>query len=127
MSVKFYYNGKEFTTLEEAEAEVAVVYDILENKPTEWCQVKEVSGNAEDGWTIPSASLSDAEILSLDENKTYSVSSIVSGDSHIGISATEASAKILECRTQYANFKRANEILKHEIITPSTHDMSLYV
>lgn len=126
MSVKFYYNHKEFASLEEAEAEVEVVHNILENLPTKWCQVKEVTGSAEEGWNIPTESLTDSQILNLDPTKTYSVSATLSGDNEVGLSSADAQAKITELRTKYANYKKANAIVKVEELNPS-RDMSSYV
>lgn len=127
MSTKFYYNSKEFLSIEDAEEEVVVVYNKLENNPNEWCTVKEITGNADDGWNIPSEKLNDTQILNLDPSKTYSVTSTISGDTHVGLNATDTATKVSEFRTLFAQYVRANEILKREIITPSSHDMSGYV
>lgn len=127
MSTKFYYNRKEFASLEDAEAEVVVVYNVLENNPTEWCIVKEITGSAETGWNIPTESLDDTQILNLDNTKTYSISSKISGDSHVGLNANDTQTKVSELKTMYAQYIRANAITKIEEITPSSHDMSGYV
>lgn len=127
MSTKFYYNNKEFLSIEDAEAEVVVVYNKLENNPTEWCIVKEITGNANDGWNIPAETMTDTQILNLNPSKTYSITSTISGDNHVGLNAGDTTTKISEFRTLFAQYIKANEILKREIITPSSHDMSGYI
>lgn len=119
------YNQQQYETLEQVNSAVSALKVRLDNNPTDWCVVKVLSGNAEDGWVIPSETLNDAEIGNLSESNHYSVSSIHDGTSYIGINGNEATQKVREMRTQYATGLRANTIIKE--YSPTETDMSGYV
>ncbi len=119
------YNQQQYETVEQVNNAVAELKVRLDNNPTDWCVVKVLSGNAEDGWTIPTETLSDSEIGNLSEDSYYSVSSIYDGTSYVGVSGNEASQKVREMRTQYATGLRANTIIKE--YAPTETDMSGYV
>lgn len=126
MSTKWFYNTAEYTTEAEANQAVLSFKDRLDNNPTDWVVVKELSGNAGDGWVVSATTLTDSEINSLDDTKYYSVSAVISGDSDVGLSASEATAKIAEHRTAYADYRWANTISKVQQYSPSNADMSGY-
>lgn len=119
------YNQQQYETLEQVNSAVLALKIRLDNNPTDWCVVKVLSGNAEDGWVVPSETLSDAEIGNLSEDNHYSVSSIYDGTSYIGINGIEATQKVREMRTQYATGLRANTIIRE--YSPTETDMSGYV
>jgi len=119
------YTGTEYTTENAVNAAVVERKARLENNPTDWAIVKELTGNADDGWVVPSETLSDSEINSLDATKYYSVAAVVDGNNDLGLTASEATAKVAEHRTSYARFIQANTILL--LYPPSNVDMSGYV
>lgn len=125
MANTWVYTGTEYTTEDEANAAVVERKARLENNPTDWAIVKELTGNADDGWVVPSETLSDSEINSLDATKYYSVAAVVDGNNDLGLTASEATAKVAEHRTSYARFIQANTILL--LYPPSNVDMSGYV
>jgi hypothetical protein len=105
------YANVNYETREEADAAVLVVKDILDNKPTTWCMVKRITpvGDGK-SYLVPADGLSDAEILSLDSDGVYKVSSEFFGDVYENLTATEANAAILTERTRWAQVRRVNEI-----------------
>ena len=125
MSVSYFYNRQSYATEQEVNAAVTELKTRLENNPTDWVIVKEVTGSAEDGWTVNPTKLTDEEILNLDPTKHYNVSSVISGDTHIGLDGTEATAKVYEIRTIYATYIEANTI--YHGYPPTSEDMSGYV
>tara|TARA_R110000764_G_scaffold238170_1_gene335014 strand:+ start:767 stop:1141 length:375 start_codon:yes stop_codon:yes gene_type:complete len=118
------YTGTEYTTEDEANAAVVARKSRLDNNPTDWVIVKELTGNA-DGWVVPSETLSDSEINSLDAAKHYSVAAVVDGGNDLGLTASEANAKVAEHRTSYARAINVNTI--SILYPPSNVDMSGYV
>tara|TARA_R110002126_G_scaffold137460_1_gene281922 strand:+ start:117 stop:497 length:381 start_codon:yes stop_codon:yes gene_type:complete len=97
----------------------------LDNNPTDWATVKQLGGDAESGWIVPTESLTDAEINSLGVGQYYSISSVVGGGSELGLTATETTAKVAEYLTEYARYYGANTIIRH--YAPTNVDMSGYV
>ena len=99
----------------------------LDNNPTDWVIVKELTGNASDGWVVPPETLTDSEINNLNATSHYNVSAIISGNSDVGLTAAEATAKINEHRVVYAQHMEVNNVLKLQAYAPSNIDMSGYV
>ena len=126
MAIKWHYANVAYETEALAEAAVLVMKERLENNPTDWVVVKELSGNANDGWVVPATALTDSEINNLDDTKHYNVSSVLAGDTDIGLTASEATAKIAEHRTVYSDSFRVNTLVKIEEYSPSNADMSGY-
>lgn len=125
MSTKWIYANSEYSTQAEVDAAVVAQKARLDNNPTDWVIVKELTGNASDGWVVPSETLSDSEANSLDTTKHYSVASVHDGDNDLGLNYTEATAKIAEHRTRYAQSRQLNTVYK--VDPPSNVDMSGYV
>lgn len=125
MATEWIYNNNRYTSQSDLEAAVVELKSRLDNNPTDWVTVKEVTSDGNGGWVIPSETLSDSEINSLDASSYYTVHSMYSGLSHIGISGDEATAKVAEYRTEYAQIIGANTIL--EEYSPTNVDMSGYV
>ena len=125
MANTWIYANIEYTTEDAVNAAVVAQKVRLDNNPTDWAIVKELTGNADDGWVIPSETLSDSEINSLDATKHYSVAAVVDGDNDLGLTASEATAKVAEHRTPYAKSIEANQIAL--FYPPSNVDMSGYV
>jgi hypothetical protein len=107
----------------------------LDNNPTDWVIVKRLSGSVDSGWLVPVDALTDSEINNLDEGEFYSVSSVLGSDSDLGLTSSEATAKVAEHRDYYADYMQVNAIFKIEMsegvpnITtraPTNADMSGY-
>lgn len=105
---------------------VTALKNELDNMPTTYVEVKLLSGNAVDGWVVPTERLTDDQInAGLDADSFYNVSAIAEGITHVGISGTDATTKILEIRRLYAQRCSADVIRKE--YAPTNHDMSGYV
>ena len=142
MSIKYYYVGKEYNSEDEAQNAATALSVRMQNNPTDWIIVKEITGSNQTGWLINPTLLSDEQILNPDSNKTYNCFSKYSGENVIPVSATELKIKSNEYRKIYGQFFKVNTILKQEgdlesesneidvsepiFITPNT-DMSEYV
>ena len=134
MANKWYYCVTKYTTEALANAAVLVMKERLDNNPTDWVIVKELAGNASEGWVVPVAALTDNEISNLDSTKYYSVASIIDADNDTGLTAAEVTAKVSEHRTAYANHMMVNSIFKLQDdstevqeYAPTNVDMSEYV
>jgi hypothetical protein len=126
MATKWIYAYTEYTTQADVDAAVVAQRDRLDNNPTDWVVVKELTGNASDGWVVPSETLTDDQINGLDSTKHYSVAAIHKGDNDLGLTASEAAAKVAEHRAAYAEYMRVNTIAKIQEYSPSNVDMSAY-
>ena len=142
MSIKYYYVGKEYNSEDEAQNAATALSVRMQNNPTDWIIVKEITGSNQTGWLINPTLLNDEQILNPDSNKTYNCFSKYSGENVIPVSATELKIKSNEYRKIYGQFFKVNTILKQEgdlesesneidvsepiFITPNT-DMSEYV
>lgn len=126
MATKWYYNSVAYNTEAEANAAVTNIKSRLDNNPTDWVIVKQVTYNSEEeGWVVPSETLTDEEINNLSEDNNYNVNSIYSGTTYIGMTGADAILKISELRTEYARRINANTIMKY--YAPTNEDMSIYV
>lgn len=119
------YNNQTYNTEAEVNSAVTALKSRLDNNPTDWVVVKEVTSNGEGGWTVPAETLTDAEINSMAANSHYNVDAVHSGNTYTGITGTEAKTRITELRTEYAIWIGANTIVKHYV--PTSEDMSAYV
>lgn len=135
MAIVYHYKDGEYETEALAQAAVASEAARMENNPTDWMVVKEVTGSDASGWTITSATLTDSDIKNPDSTKTYLCYSEISGEHHMAISSTELTTQYTSMRTVYADYWNLNEITKIDdgtdpqtitTITPTT-DMSSYV
>jgi len=121
------YAGEKYDSEADCHAAVTQMKNNLDNAPTTWCIVAELSGSAEDGWVVPADNMTDAEINAITDSSTsyYKVESIIDGDSNLGITATEANTKISEMRTRFANWKLVDLIIVEQAVTHE--DMSVYL
>jgi len=136
MSIKYIYANNEYSTENEAQDAATALSVRMQNNPTDWITVKEITGSNETGWLINPTLLTDAQILNPDSNKSYNCFSNYSGDNMIPVSATELTIKSNEYRKIYGQYFNVNTIYKIEndevnnptvvLITPKT-DMSSYV
>lgn len=124
MAISYIYNRNTYSTEAEVNAAVTALKTRLNNNPTDWVIVKEVTENPAGGWTISPETLSDEQILSLDGNKHYNVSAVYQGNTYVGLTAEEATAKIASIRKMYANYIQANTITK--MYPPINENMSVY-
>tara|TARA_A100001035_G_C27777408_1_gene499778 strand:+ start:2240 stop:2650 length:411 start_codon:yes stop_codon:yes gene_type:complete len=136
MSIKYYYANNEYNSESEAQNAVTALSVCLQNNPTNWIGAKVITGSNETGWLIDSTLLTDAEILTPDVSKTYTCHSKFTGENVIPVSAVELAAKCDEYRKPYAQYLKADLILKVEdtgdgrpTVTPitTTTDMSEYL
>jgi hypothetical protein len=127
MTIVYNYNRQSYDTVTEVEAAVTELKTRLDNNPTDWCTAKLLSGNAEDGWVVPSETLSDSDILNPVATSYYNLSAVFDGTTYTGISGIELTQRVNELRVSYANWIRANTITKIEEYSPSNEDMSGYV
>jgi len=119
------YNGGNYSTEAEVNSAVTALKSRLDNNPTDWVVVKEVTSNGEGGWTVPAETLTDAEINSMSASSHYNVNAVHSGTTYTGITGTEATTRVAELRTEYAQWVGANAIYKE--YEPTNEDMSGYV
>ena len=127
MPIVYNYNRQSYDTVTEVEAAVTALKARLDNNPTDWCTAKLLSGNAEDGWVVPSETLSDSDILNPVADSHYNLSSIPDGTTYTAITGTELTQRVNEMRTSYANWIQANTITKIDTYAPTNEDMSGYV
>jgi hypothetical protein len=125
MSIKWFYKDTEYTSEADVNQAVLDFKNRLDNNPTDWVVVRQLTGDAESGWVVPVEKLTDTEINNLDETSHYSVSSKVGSGSDVGLTAAETTAKVAEYRTEYAQYCRANTISTE--YAPTTVDMSAYL
>ena len=123
----YFYSGQRYDTQSDVEAAVTALKTRLDNNPTDWVDVQLLSGSEESGWVLPVDYLTDAEINSVSDDNYYSVSAKISGDSFVGLTGSQATAKVAELRTAYATHLLANTIVESIETTPTNEDMSGYV
>ena len=123
----YFYSGQRYDTQSEVEAAVTALKTRLDNNPTDWVDVQLLSGSEESGWILPVDYLTDAEINAVSADNHYSVSAKVSGDSFVGLTGPETTAKVAELRTAYAVHLQANTIVQSTTQAPTNEDMSGYV
>lgn len=135
-TIPFVYCDREYQTQEELNNAITAQKNRLDNNPTDWCTIKEVTQNADGSWNMPPTQLSDTAILNLEENKTYSFATDITGSFSVGLSSVETTNKVNETRSVYANLLKVNTIfvdvdwdqLGSESTTePTVEDMSVYV
>lgn len=138
MAYGYIYKGVTYTTLDDAQNAAAQEKLRLENNPTNWIGVKEITGNDEDGWVINPTLLTDEQINNIDNTKTYLAFSVAGSDNVFPLTAEQVTEKSIEFRNFYANNGMLNTIIEVEVaedgnsfkpissITP-TADLSSYV
>lgn len=131
MATTWRYCNTEYTTEALVNAAVLNTKSRLDNNPTDWVIVKEISGSVVTGWLIPVATLTDSEINNIDTTKTYSVASVTDSDNDLGLTSSEATAKVNQHRVSYAAFLRVNVITREDDsveteYAPTNADMSGY-
>tara|TARA_R110000868_G_C10566008_1_gene737316 strand:+ start:190 stop:675 length:486 start_codon:yes stop_codon:yes gene_type:complete len=125
----FQYAGKRYFSQAEVDAAVVSVKDILDNKPTTWCVVKKLTSiNGGANFYVPSETLSDAEIMSLEPEEIYKVSSEIFGENYDDLTATEATEAVKRERTRWAQAKEVNLIYNGTLTKHSNNivDSPLY-
>ena len=123
----YIYNFQTYETMAAVNNAVSEFKSRLDNNPTDWVVVQLLGGSEADGWVVPEENLTDAEINSLDASRHYTVHSPKLGYTFVGLTGTEATAKVLELRTEYAQACQANTITEQTTHTPTNEDMSGYV
>ena len=128
-TTSYYYNSEQYANLDLVATAVTALKQRLDNNPTDWVVVKQVTSNGEGGWVVSPTPLTDAQINALDSSLYYNVNAQHDGTSYIGCSGTEAAEKVAEIRSSYARWVEANTITKvvTETLTPTNEDMSGYV
>ena len=135
MAVKYYYASQEYQSEDDAQAAVVTLKGRLENNPTDWMEVKEITESADGAWQVNPTKLTDSQILNPDNSKTYMAYGKVSGIHVMPLTSTDLMAKINEFRAFYGQHLSADVIYKFDdstepptetTITPTT-DMSVYM
>ena len=121
----YIYKNTHYNTIDEVNAAVAATKDLLDNQPNEYCEIKQLTGNAEEGWVIPDTAMTNAEVLAINDNGYYSAYSQFSGQTHIGLTASETLEKLEEFKIMYGNNYQVNTI--STISAPTNENMSVYV
>jgi hypothetical protein len=126
MTKQYFYGGKLCNSIAEVENAASEMLTTLQQKPTTWCQVKLLSGNPSDGFSIPIETMSDADILNISGDGWYNVSAEVSGFNEVGLTAQQAIDAVNNLRTEYADYHRVSTYTVIEEIDVSL-DFSGYV
>jgi hypothetical protein len=112
MPIRYNYFAVDYVTEQEAQQAVVNTKARLDNNPTDWCVVKQLTDNANGTYTIPSNALTDSEINSLSVDSVYLAYSIDNGFNHMPLSSEEVYAKISEWRSDYVTQNALNKIFK---------------
>lgn len=105
MAIKYSYGATAYDTREEAELGKIEQQARLQNNPTDFITVKEITGSQETGWLIKPKKLTDNEVLNLDTTKIYNIYCPITGENVIPVTAEEIEQKIVEYRTAFCNWK----------------------
>ena len=135
MATRYFYCGAIYLTEAEAQSAAVLQKARLQNNPTDWIVVKEISGSQESGWQINPNPLTDDQINNIDVSKNYLIASVVEGENIMPATSSEVTAKVLSYRPIYADHIRANIILSDLGVTdlsdgeiiPTDVDMSDYM
>ena len=129
MAVTWYYADGEYTSEADVNAAVVSFQSRLDNNPTDWVLVKEVTHNPDGTWLVNSTLLTDDQINNLDPNRHYNINAVHSGTTFTAVTGVEAVSHVQSIRTEYATWKGANSITKVAIdeYSPTNVDMSSYV
>lgn len=111
MATVWVYGLVDYDTKAEAEAAVLVMKNKLDNNPTEWCVVTEVTPS-QYGWAVGMDEMTDAEILAIDTEGWYFVHSPSIGTTDTGLNAADTKAKINHYRRLYAQEYEVNTITR---------------
>lgn len=125
MAQTWYYTGNKYTSESDVNAAVTAFKSRLDNNPTDWVVVKEVTSDGSGGWVVPSDTLTDEQINNMSPDSYYNVNAVHSGTTYTGITGTEATTRVQELRTEYAGWMDA-DIIRSEY-APTSEDMSGYV
>jgi len=124
MDIKYVYADIVHDTVEEAQASVLVERNLLDTEPTNWIEVKAITGNSTDGWLIPPVKLNDAEINNIDDTKTYMVASLIGGENLLEVSSSVVTEKVSSYRTEYATYKQVEFIYRVDLDATTEGDIS---
>ena len=105
MAIKYSYGATAYNTREEAESGKIEQQARLQNNPTDFIVVKEVTGSQETGWQINPTTLTDSEILNLDTTKVYNIYCPITGENLIPVTAEEVNQKVSEYRSAFCEWK----------------------
>lgn len=128
MAIQYIYANEIYSSLEDAQAAVITKRDELDTTPTNYCTVKRLGGSLEDGWIIPTESLTDTEILALtaEDTDTYGVVSPFNGQATHGLDAAATIARVAELKRAMGQLIGATQIVATETIETNV-DMTGYV
>ena len=127
MANEWFYAGEVFQSEDSANTAVINLKNRLDNNPTDWVEVKPITGDAINGWVIPDDSnlMTDDQINNISGDGRYALSAIVTADNYLGLSATEVTQKVGEMRVLYAQYKMADRMQRNFEVTDP--DMSSYM
>lgn len=136
MAVIYTYAHNEFNTEQEAQDYVLTIKNQLDNEPTNWIVVKEITGSEDAGWTVLPYTFTDSEILSgLDSSKTYQGYGPLTGINEFPLTADEIADRVTKGRKAWAQYFNVTYMERADVsTTPATittvtlnEDMSSYV
>ena len=118
------YAHEEFVTMDAVNVKVLDVKDKLDNKPTTFCTVKRLTPLDGGKYQVPSEGLSDADIMSLDSDGFFKVSSELFGTNYDTLTAEEANSAVQTEKLQWAQAKAVNTICPGRLVRQSEDDPS---
>lgn len=127
MVENWYYGGGQYTSEADVNAAVVLFKSRLDNNPTDWVVVKEVTQNEDGTWLVNSTPLTDDQINNLDPNRHYNVNAVHSGTTFTSVTGVEAVSHVQAIRTEYAIWRDVNTIINVNEYSPTNVDMSSYV
>lgn len=107
----YIYFGTEYGSISEANQAVLDQKNRLDNNPNDWCIIRSLGGSSASGWVVPMQVMTDEEINALSGSGSYSVSSIHSGHSDVGLTAAEATEKVAEHRSSYIEWAALDKMI----------------
>jgi hypothetical protein len=123
----YIYCGLTFNTEAELHEGIEEIKAKLENNPTEYMRVEQITENPEGGWIMSGIYLSDTGINNLQEDQHYSVFSGYTGENCVGLTKDEVEVKKLEMRRAYGQALEVNKVEAIRVFEPTNVDMSGYV
>lgn len=118
MKITYRYDGVEYSTEELAQAAATAKQGRLENNPTDWVCVKEITDNGEGGWVVHPNYLSDEQINNIDISSNYSLFCPTNGQTFMPLTAPEVTAKVLEFKHVYMQSRALNRIIEDDSSDP---------
>lgn len=109
------YGNTRYATLADADAAAVAMKNTLDNQPTTYINVREVTGSAESGWRwATSANLTDSEIVNLSGDGIYYSQSEWDSEALYGQTVQQVKDRVLKCRNLFG-YSRRVDIIFHRV------------